>query len=200
VVGLEGAEQVDERKVFDLAQKSFVAPRELLEPIALAPLQQRAGVRHDLLNVDGLRQKIVRARFDAPDLRLDGALAEKDERDRGTLRPLFYVAAELESVRTALEPRLGDDQIRARAPHGGRGLGRRRGGSHVEAGVPEAELEEPPDLRVTVDDEYSASSRLLIRSRFHGARDARRPGTSISGPPGGRNETKCYGANARIHS
>ena len=44
----------------------------------------------------------------------------------------------------------------------------------VEAGVSQAQLEEPPDLRVTVDDENFPRRLGAAISRFHGsARDAR---------------------------
>ena len=124
-------------------------------------------MRDDLLHVDRLREKIVSAGFDSAKLRLDALFGEEDERDRRSLCPRLELAAKLEAVDTALEASFGDDQIGRRLADGLQSLGRRRGGPDVEARVAQAELEESPDLRVTVDDEYSASPRMLIRSRFH---------------------------------
>jgi hypothetical protein len=178
-VRLDGAQQIDERQVLELADELLVAARARLEPIALAPLQERARVRDDLLHVERLREEVVGAGFDGAQVHLDGALGEKDERDARAVGSLLDLPAQLEAIGAALELRLRDDQIGPALGEPRRRLGGVRDGLHLESGVPEAQVEKPLDLDVTVDDEDRPTSRLLIRSRFHGERDARRPAASI---------------------
>ena len=133
-------------------------------------------MRHDLLDVDRLGQEVVGAGLDRTQLHLDGLLREDHERDGFPVGALLDLPAEVKPIGAAFETSLRDDQVRPLSLDGGERLRARRRRAHLEAGVPEAQLEQAPDLEVTVDDQYCASSRLLIRSRFHGACDARRPG------------------------
>ncbi len=61
------------------ADEAIVLVRRQLEPLALAPLQQRARARDDLLHVDRTRDEIVGARLQSAALALDAGIEHQHD-------------------------------------------------------------------------------------------------------------------------
>ena len=136
--------------------------RRLLEPLAIAPLQQRARSRDHLLHVDRPRDEIVGAGLQPAALAIDVGVQHQHDRRRHRVA-LLGAAAEVEAVGIVGGE---DDQIGMVGETLAAFLGVARD-AHREAGVAQAEIEDSARRFVAVDDQDRLRPLPLYLLRLH---------------------------------
>ena len=149
LVGGDGAQQIDERHVLDVADEAFVVVRRQLEPLAIASLQQRARTRDDFLHVDRTRDEIVGARLQSAALAVDAGIEHQHDGGRERV-PLLRAPAEIEAV--VGSSAADDHQVGAIGEALPALFGVARD-AHGEARVPQAEIEDSARRFVALDDQ-----------------------------------------------
>ena len=152
---LDRLDDVDDRHVADAAREARTTVAALLEPSALALLQEDVDAGDDLLDVDRLGQVVVDAQLEAADLVLDRVLGgQEDERDLTPVGVDPHPAPQLEAVAVG-ERRLRDDEVRRVELELVERVVDRHGGRDREPCFAQRHFEDPQAASVPINEEQA---------------------------------------------